>query len=141
MKVCCRPMNIKRLLVPKKLWLFASVGWTLLVFLLCLVSFNDLPSINVKSADKYVHFLFHFVFTILWFGYLRQVSNLSHFKLLFRIVFFSIFCGVVIEIAQRFFTNTRSADRYDVLANFAGALFAAILVGLIAHSKTKNNKL
>ena len=113
--------------MPKKLWLFAAIGWTLLVFLLCLVSFNNLPSVKIKSADKYVHFTFHFIFTFLWFLYLK-VDAKSTFQTITRIVFISVFFGVLIEIAQQFFTRSRSADIFDVFANFVGALSAAVVV-------------
>ncbi len=117
------------------MWLFAAIGWTLLVFLLCLVSFNELPSVKIKAADKYVHFTFHFVFTLLWFLYLK-IDAKSTFQTISRIVFFSVFFGVLIEVAQQFFTESRSADIFDVLANFTGALSAAILV-LIFDSRRK----
>jgi VanZ family protein len=118
--------------VPKKIWFGAAWSWTILITFLCLVSFKKLPSVNVSDADKYVHFSIHFVFTVLWFGYFRMKYRESHsFKIALGVLLLSLLFGIAIELAQGAFTTTRQADRYDVLANFSGALTAAIvLLGL-----------
>jgi len=115
--------------VPKKLWLLAAVGWTLLVTLACLSSFGGFPKVGIPSADKYVHVIFHFVFTILWCFYFQSRRRYSNnVKIAFSIVLLSAVFGAAIEIAQEVFTTTRQADIMDLLANLSGAILAATVV-------------
>ena len=71
-------MPTKNSLVLKKGWLSLAIAWTAIIAFLCLVSFNDLPTIKVKSADKYVHVTFHFVFVLLWGFYVTKSLSLIH---------------------------------------------------------------
>lgn len=136
---CCRPTIIKHLLVPKKALLLAAVGWTVLVTLLCLVSFNELPKVGLKSADKFVHVFFHFVFTMLWILYLKAKDpNGDMLRISSRIVFWSVVFGIVIEMGQELLTETRRADFYDLAANFTGAIVAVVVLG-VYQKIGKNN--
>jgi VanZ family protein len=118
----------------RNIYLIAAVLWTLLIAYLCLATFRKLPRIGVQGADKYIHVTFHFVFTLLWFLYLRQ-QNGSHRKVLLRIFLTSLIYGILIEIAQGLFTTTRTADVTDVLANTAGAMIAAAIILLKSSIK------
>lgn len=115
--------------VLKNTLLSLAIGWTFLVLVLCLVKFNDLPAIKVSDADKYVHFIFHFTFTLLWGFYSRLRLGKVAWKSLAWIVLISLGYGILIEFLQETLTQTRKADVKDVLANFAGA-FTAFL-GLV----------
>ena len=117
--------HIKNLLEPKYFYLWLAELWTLIIAFLCLVSFKKLPSLGVKSADKYVHFTFHFIFTILWVLYLlNKDSNENKVMktILIKIFLASLVYGILIEIAQSFFTATRQGDVLDVMANATGSI-------------------
>ena len=86
-----------------------------------------MPDVSIQSADKYVHFTFHFGFTILWFLYLNKKKPTDK-KIIFKVFFASFLFGILIEASQSLFTLTRKADIYDVMANTAGALAAIITV-------------
>ena len=43
----------------------------------------------------------------------------------------SFFFGIAIELMQRYFTTTRTADVFDVIANLSGASLAVIAIVLI----------
>lgn len=122
--------------VLKNTTLSLAIGWTFLILVLCLVKFNDLPSIKVSGADKYVHFTFHFTFTLLWGFYNRLRLGQWVLKSTLIIVCLSIGYGILIEILQETFTQTRKADIMDVAANAAGAI-TAFLVLLLWKSKSK----
>lgn len=128
---------MQRLLVHKNIYFWIASFWTILVFYLCLVSFKNLPSVVIGSADKYVHFAFHFIFTILWFLYLNN-KKIKLTKPLIVVFFSSFFFGIVIEIAQTLFTTTRKGDVLDVLANTSGAIIA-ILVLILYNKYIKRN--
>lgn len=122
----------------KKATLGLAVGWTLLIAVLCLVKFTNLPSIGVSGADKYVHFTLHFVFTMLWGYYFwLKLNEIVMAKIVFVIIS-SLCYGILIEFLQEKFTQTRHADVFDVLANFSGALVASVLFVLIKSQKSAN---
>ena len=114
----------------KNTTLSLAIGWTFLILVLCLVKFNDLPSIKVSGADKYVHFTFHFTFTLVWGFYNRLRLGQWVLKSMLIIVCLSIVYGILIEILQETFTQTRKADVMDVVANSAGAISAFFVVVL-----------
>ena len=117
-----------------------AIGWTILIAVLCLVKFTDLPSFGVSGADKYVHFTFHFVFTILWGFYLWSKLNEITISKIGRVVFLSFCYGILIEILQETFTKTRHADIFDLLANGTGALVALVFFVLIKRQKPQTNR-
>ncbi|MEO0038387.1 MAG: hypothetical protein RIQ59_1598 [Bacteroidota bacterium] len=91
-------------------------------------------SINVDFKDKYVHFLFYFVFVIVWFLFLDRTKYAKSVKLLALIL--AITFGVLMEICQGLFTTTRTPDVYDVLANSIGAFTGIIILNLF-YKNTK----
>lgn len=119
----------------KKTILSLAIGWTFLIAVLCLVKFGDLPKIKVSGFDKYGHFIFHFVFTMLWgyYAWLKQYS--LTFKKLAAIVVVSICYGILIEFLQETCTQTRQADPQDVLANFTGAMTAFLVLVFLNKRK------
>lgn len=131
-------MGTDNSLVLKKTIFSLAIGWTVLIAVLCLVKFTDLPSFGVSGADKYVHFTFHFVFTILWGFYSWLKSNEKRISKIVIVLIISLCFGILIEILQETCTTTRHADIFDVLANFTGATFALVLFVLIKKQKTAN---
>jgi VanZ family protein len=113
--------------VLKKTILSLAIGWTFLIAVLCLVKFGDLPKIKVSGFDKYGHFIFHFIFTMLWGYYVWLKQYLLTFRKLFVIVMISLCYGILIEFLQETCTQTRQADALDVLANFTGAMTALLV--------------
>lgn len=109
--------------MPKQIWLALALVWTVFVTVLCLVSFGDLPTVNVSGVDKYVHATFHFIFALLWFRYLK--TDVRALLTSVIIVFsMSVVFGILLEILQGLLTQTRQADAKDVAANCSGALVA-----------------
>ena len=117
-----------------------AIGWTILIAVLCLVKFTDLPSVGVSGADKFVHFTFHFVFTILWGFYSWAKLNDITISKIGRVVILSFCYGILIEIFQEIYTKTRHADIFDVLANGTGALVALVFFVLIKRQKLQTNR-
>lgn len=117
-----------------------AIGWTVLIAFLCLVRFNDLPSFGISGLDKYVHFTFHFVFTLLWGIYFWLKLDKIEMKKTMLLVLISLLYGIIIEISQELFTTTRHADVLDVLANFTGAVTAVALFFFLKRKHEKANK-
>lgn len=122
-------MLIKNLLVPKYLIFLIALFWTVLVTYTCLVQSSDVPVINIRNLDKYIHVFFHFVFTFVWFLFFRkQFKFRNTFKPLLIAFLLSIVFGIIIEILQGLVTTTRSAEGLDFLANLIGATLAFFTV-------------
>jgi VanZ family protein len=120
----------KNLSEHKNLFLAFAVLWTAMITYLCLVDFKVLPKIGIGGFDKYVHFTFHFVFTTLWFLYLKSKKEAPS-GLYLKTFLASLVYGIAIEIAQALFTTTRKADVLDVCANASGSFVAILILFLL----------
>lgn len=124
----------------KNLVLVSAIFWTCLIAYLCLVTFSSLPEIGVTGADKYVHTIFHFVFTFLWGCYSWLTKRTIKIKRIVTIVFISIAFGLLIEFLQEVCTITRKADVFDVIANVSGALIALLVFLILKKLNSKKER-
>jgi len=88
-----------------------------------------------QFTDKYVHLTFYFIFTVLWYLALRLRYIVSGSKIRLTIFLMAVVFGVLIELAQEFFTTDRSADVNDAFANSIGSALAVLVLWLIAKLK------
>jgi VanZ family protein len=115
--------------VPKYLLFVIALFWTVIVAYFCLVESNKLPTIQIANLDKYVHTFFHFVFTLVWFLFLRkQLQHEDVIKPLLYSFVLSLLFGTGIEIMQQCCTATRAGDFLDFIANAIGAILALFTV-------------
>jgi len=115
--------------VPRQIYLCAALFWSGFIIFLCLLKSSDIPQIEIPYLDKVIHAGLHFVFTLLWFFYFKnKIGSMKNLKLLLISLVLSIFFGIVIELMQKFFTVTRSADVFDVIANLFGATLAVVSI-------------
>lgn len=115
--------------MPRQIYLCAALFWSGLIIFLCLLKSSDIPQIEIPYLDKVIHAGLHFVFTLLWFFYFKnKIGSMKNLKLLLISLVLSIFFGIVIELMQKFFTVTRSADVFDVIANLFGATLAVVSI-------------
>jgi glycopeptide antibiotics resistance protein len=124
---------------PKEtLFLILATAWTVFIAILCLMNSKSLPNIGIgfNGFDKVVHVFLHFVFATLWSGYIRTKGKYRN-KQAFQVVLASLLYGILIEIAQAFFTTSRKADIIDVGANTLGAVLAIVLL-LSVQKRIKN---
>lgn len=124
----------------KRIFLGGALFWTGFILYLCLIRASNLPSVTIPYIDKCVHFVFHFVFSILWFLVLDfYFKNQRRNKLLGIVFLMSLCFGIAIELFQTFFTVTRNGDVIDVFANSAGSLLAILILGFLDKMFKKNN--
>jgi VanZ family protein len=118
--------------VLKRIFLLAALFWTGVILFFCLEDASNIPQIDIENIDKVIHAFFHFVFTFLWFLFLKKkLKSTSIFKSLLYSFVFSFVFGVAVEIMQELFTTTRSADVLDELANLSGAILAILTIIVI----------
>lgn len=109
----------------KKIFVAAAILWTVAITVLSLISLSNVTAFNsVANKDKYVHFLFYLLFTLLWGKALNYIKLKNSTFILLGAVFY----GIVMELAQGIFTSTRQPDFYDVVANSCGAFVGWLLL-------------
>ena len=112
----------------KLIYFCLALFWTSAVAYSCLMPSDELPSITIPYFDKLVHVGFHFGITLFWFLYLNIRFNWTNiYKALLLAFVFSVLFGIGIEIAQGFYTQTRSQDVADVLSNTIGGCLAIVI--------------
>jgi len=123
----------------RKLYFGAAALWTVFVTVCCLVSMHNFDSVPVHDGytDKYVHCTFYFVFTVLWYMFLKTGTAVNTKKHRLWAFLLAVIYGIFIEGCQQFFTHDRSADITDVAANTTGAALAVLVLWLL--NKRKNN--
>lgn len=121
---------------PKKIYLLAAICYTIGISVLSLISLSNVVNFEtIENNDKYVHFLFYFLFTFLW----GMAFRFSEPKKNILIFLCAIAYGIVMEIAQGVFTISRQPDILDVAANTAGAFVGWIaLIGYFKFFKSSH---
>jgi VanZ family protein len=124
--------------VHKNYYLSAALIWTCSILLLCLEPARELPKIEINNVDKLAHFVFHFVFVILWYLYFNSNAKIANYKAPVILFIVSVVFGIVIECSQQAFTTSRKGDVLDVISNISGAFSALILIFSVQYYS--NNK-
>lgn len=117
---------------------WAAVVWTIFITYFCLTSPSQIPNaswLHVPHKDKVVHFIFYFVFTLLWSLYLWSGNIFSSKKAIVITFLIAVIFGIFIEICQGLFTTNRSADVMDALANTAGSATAVLALWFLQKRK------
>lgn len=113
-------------------YLYLAVIWAVLIAVLSLVSLNSISKeINISSNDKFFHFVFYAILTVLLLLYKRKTK----YNLL--IILFVIIYGIIIEILQALLTTNREADIYDAIANSLGAITGLVFLRIVKNKKNK----
>jgi len=111
----------------KKPFLILSFVWAAILAVLSLSSGQDLPKIDIDYFDKIGHFLVYAILT--FFIYKAGIEAKLKSPLLIA-VFLPCIYGVLMEILQGTFSEVRSPDIFDALANAFGAIFVATILFL-----------
>lgn len=96
---------------------------------------SDLPRVKLPSgSDKWVHLLIHSVLVGLWMLYLLRYNN-NRFRWRHAVIVLlgSLVFGIIVEILQGCLTVSRTADFFDVIANFGGALVGVLIFQKVKH--------
>jgi VanZ family protein len=121
--------------VRKPNYFILAILWTILVTVLSLAKIEGLDTpINIPNKDKVVHFVFYFLFFILWF--LNFSTRKNKTQLLGIVLLVSVGYGLLMEGLQGVIQTNRTPDLADVVANTSGA-FCALLVTVYFLSKKK----
>ncbi|MEA1784629.1 VanZ family protein [Arenibacter sp. GZD96] len=119
---------------------FLFFGWLILITFLSLDSFEGLDTggFNIPHLDKAVHFTFYFVAALLGCLALREQTN-GHWNIVKTSIYVFLFCilyGIIIEVIQTNYTETRQGESWDVLANSVGALAGLMVLKILFSGKS-----
>ncbi len=96
--------------------------------IIAVLSLTAVPKLNlgldIKSGDKYLHFIAYFGLSVIWYFALKDRIPKRVFKIIVPLGL--IIYGIILEGLQSGLTTYRTGDLYDALANTAG-----VIVGLI----------
>ena len=118
----------------KKLWDFKHLlsiclVYTVLITVAFLYPLKGTTSINfILPNDKLIHFLIYLSLSFLWISYSSRVANYK--KTMTTIIMVMLLCffyGIIIEIVQQLFIETRMADFLDIIANSVGTLLGVLI--------------
>ncbi len=125
--------HIKNLLADKPLLLIA-IFYSCFISVLFFIPSQDLPKVHFSALDKIVHSLIYFILVNLWMLYLYIKNDFQFNNKWILILLLSVLLyGIIIEILQGLLTISRSADIFDVAANFIGSL-----IGIFFFKNIKN---
>ena len=120
--------DIKKLLERNALVL--AVLATLIIAVLSLSAVPKLNmGLNLKSGDKYLHFIAYFGLSLIWYFALKEKIGKGSFK--FFVSLALIFYGIILEGLQSGLTTYRTGDMYDAIANAIGVIVAMFLFDYI----------
>lgn len=121
--------------VKQPVRILSVVLYVLGIMALSLLPPQDLPKIPLfRGADKVIHFMMYFVFSILFCWALRTER---HYSRLFFIVVLTVGWGVLMEYIQFSMRMGRSFSWYDISANSLGVLVGIVIYVLVARSSLR----
>ena len=101
-----------------------AISYTILIVVLSLSPIpGAIPSFKFFEIEKLIHLTMYFILILLW------GINLISFKFsLIKILFLTIFFGLLIETLQYLLPFGRYFDLGDIIANSAGAIIGIIIL-------------
>jgi len=113
--------------VLKYRFLVLLIFWFGFITTLSLIELKVEETPEVNQVDKIVHFLFHYILSLLLLFHLKYDTVVVQVKRMFYFVFFfSLIYGVLIELLQSALPVSRDSDLWDVLANTLGCSAALL---------------
>lgn len=108
-----------------------SIVWAVFILVLCSIpgnQINKVKFIDIPYLDKFVHFFFYFVFTLLLISENNKQRKLRKVTVdaILVAATISLSYGAIIEILQKVLSINRGADIWDMVANTFGFLAAVI---------------
>ena len=101
-----------------------AISYTLLIVVLSLSPIpRAIPGFKFLEMDKLIHLTMYFILILIWGFYLISFK----FSLI-KILFLTIFFGLLIETLQYLLPFGRNFDLGDIIANSVGAIIGIIIL-------------
>src|SRR3954470_22669132 len=117
-----------------------AIAWFIISLILLTLPGNELPHntlFDIANFDKLVHFGMFFMLTVLFcFPFSKMDSKPSTIMAIFyKVLFFVILYGIIIEFVQKYFTIERSFDVVDILFDALGSFAGLWVMRQYAYKK------
>ncbi|MGM0503832.1 MAG: VanZ family protein [Bacteroidota bacterium] len=90
-------------------------------------NFNTVSFFNFPYIDKVMHMILYFVLSLTFLAsFIRSGKRTKSDHMIITFVWVVSY-GILMEVFQFYFTQTRSAEILDILANTSGCIFALLL--------------
>lgn len=115
-----------------------AIGWTLLIFILCLLPAKEIPDVDIPFVDKWAHVILFAGFSFFW----MLAYPGRKWQALLWWLGLSIFVGWLVEYIQGHYVPGRFQDDMDTLADAVGGLVGilAFLAGAWMAEKSATKK-
>lgn len=122
-----------------------AVIWLIISIILLTLPGNDLPHngiFNLPNFDKLVHFGMFFLLSVFFcFPFSKPGEKSSAITAVFyKVAFFVIIYGIVMEFVQKFFAVQRSFDIIDILFDTLGSLAGMVAIRRYTFKKIGPNE-
>ncbi len=111
--------------------------WNILIIIGSLWPAKDVPDLKfeiIPHLGKLIHFTMYFVLSMLMYQGTRSIPFDRRLKLTrWAMLLYCSGLGIFLEILQKCFNLGRNFDTFDVLANIAGAVVAAVIYRIYNH--------
>jgi len=91
--------------------------------------------LHFNNADKFIHAVLYFTLALSFITALYKNTKLKKFDLYLLSFLLVKSYGILMEVFQYSFTNDRSPEIFDILANLTGIALALITFALIKNKK------
>ncbi|WP_018616017.1 VanZ family protein [Segetibacter koreensis] len=129
----------------RAIYFIPAIIWFIISIVLLTLPGNDLPHnsfFDLPFFDKYVHFGMFFLLTVLFSFpfYKLPAKPTAVISIFYKVSFFVILYGVIMEFVQKFFTFERSFDVVDILFDSLGSLAGLFAIRQIFYKKIGPNE-
>ncbi len=107
----------------------------LAVLVLSIMPSNDLPEVEFHFFDKIAHIGMYTVLSSLIYGYAVRKYTTPSFKLAVICFLLASGYGLLMEILQHCFFESRSFEFYDIISNIIGSLIGVVFVNKFFNLK------
>ena len=106
----------------------------LVIFYGSVTSSTNLSKVNflhIEFMDKIIHFSLYLLLSISFQSSLLRNFNMPKLERIIITFIFVISYGILMEVFQYYFTNDRSAEFLDTLANTIGCIIGVIVMPIL----------
>ena len=105
------------------------------ILILSIMPSSKVPSVGFEHFDKIAHIGMYTVLSALIFGYALRSFETSSAKMMLVCFLLASGYGLLMEILQHCFFDSRSFEFYDIISNIIGSLIGVIFVNNFFNSK------
>lgn len=105
------------------------------ILVLSIMPGDNAPDVDIPYFDKIAHLGIYTVLSGLLYGFCVRHFKISKSKMMIAAFLSASAYGVLMEILQHLFFESRSFEFYDIISNIMGSLLGILFVNIFFNSK------